>query len=206
VDGEADDDPLVSMAPFDTPVVVPVDGDVLLIPDVLPLDESFDMLLGELLLLGDRLFGDALLGEVLLDGSDGVTLLGAGDVLLPGVLDPLFDAGGLRWTSPVDVPVTVPLEAAPGLGMQSVVSDDVDDPVVADADAPAVGLAAAMPLIVATRPAAESAPVAGVMPVPFAPFVVFGPVKRRSGFVAGLRRLSVAVADVEPGLIVVVDE
>jgi hypothetical protein len=119
-------------------------------------------------------------------------------------------------TSPVEVPVTVPDGDAPFDGTQSVVIAEVDAPALVDADIPfEVVLGLVMLPLADARTAAESlAVVGGVTPVPLAPFVVFGPVKRCSGFVAGLRAESVAapaaavlepLVDVELGLIVVAD-
>lgn len=112
-------------------------------------------------------------------------------------------AGRLRSMSPADVLVTVS-RAAPALDRtQSVVlmaESDAEAFVVDDAAASAV----------------EVVLVDGVTPVPFAPFVLFSPVKRCSGLVAVLRAESdvvpaappvVAVVEpelVEAGLIVVV--
>lgn len=129
--------------------------------------------------LGDALVAplvasfDVPLGELLLDAS--------GDVLLFGVpvldaLESLLGAGGARLTSPPDVFVTVPLGAAALLGTQSVVSVELDVTPLVEADMPLV--VDALPLADA-RAAAESAGVSGgVVPVPFAPFVLFRPVNR----------------------------
>jgi hypothetical protein len=79
-------------------------------------------------------------------------------------------------TSPVDVPVTVLLGDALLIGTQSLELDAavVDDDMPLDV----LGLVT-LPLTDADAPAlAESLDVEGVVPVPLAPFVVFGPVKR----------------------------
>ena len=132
---------------------------------VAPFDVSFGEVLGELL------------GELL-----GV-LLGAGplDASL-GALDPLLDAGRFISTSPPDVPVTVLLGDAPLTGTQLVALDAASD-VVAAADG-ARPLDAELELLTPAvaeadvRLALVSPVVDGVVPVPFAPFVVFSPVKR----------------------------
>jgi hypothetical protein len=139
------------------------------------------VLLGEVLLLGEALLGDMLFGDVVLEASGEVVVLGVAVVLLPAVLDPLLGAGDVRLTSPPAEFVTVPLDPAVLLRMQSVLEVDADG-----------------------RAAVESALVDAVTPVPLAPFVVFGPLKRCSGFVAVLRVESVApVVDEALGLIVV---
>ena len=114
------------------------------------------------------------------------------------------------------MPVTVPDGDALFDGTQSVVIAEVDAPALVDADILLAVLLGLVVLPVAdARSAAESlAVVGGVTPVPLAPLVVFKPVKRCSGFVAGLRAESVVapaaaalepLADVELGLIVVAD-
>ena len=193
LEGDIEDAPLVSVEPADAPLLLPVLGVALLAPDV-PLellDESFDMLLGALLL-----------GEVLLDASGEVPVLG--DVLLLGVL---LGAGGVRFTSPPEEFVTVPLGDAALLRTQSVVIVELDAAPLVDADMPLV-LDADVP-VADVRAAAESAAVSGgVVPVPLAPFVLFRPVNRWSGFVAVLfaESLAAPVVDVELGLIVVEEE
>ena len=139
-----------------------------------PLDVSFEAPLGVMLL------GALLLGALLLGAKLGEMLL---EESAAGV-DVVLDAGRLRLTSPLDVPVTVLLGDALVTGTQSVL-------LVAELAAPAV--------------------IDGV-PAPLAPFVAFGPVRRCSGFVAVLRAESEVapvtpatepVAEAEPGLIVV---
>ena len=116
----------------------------------------------------------------------------------------------------MEVLVTVPEGDALFDGTQSVVIAEVDAPALVDADILLAVLLGLVVLPVAdARSAAESlAVVGGVTPVPLAPLVVFKPVKRCSGFVAGLRAESVVapaaaalepLADVELGLIVVAD-
>jgi hypothetical protein len=112
-------------------------------------------------------------------------------------------------TSPLEVPVTVPVGDALVVGAQSVLIAELEDVAFVEGDMPLeVAPELAILPFAATRPAAESALVDAVTPVPLAPFVAFGPVKRCSGFVAELRAESVATPEVElePGLIVVADE
>jgi hypothetical protein len=159
LEGDVDDAaPLVSLEVLDAPLVLLPLVDAPLAPDM-PL-------------------GDVLLGDVLLEASAGVVLP---DVLLPDVLEPLLDAGWLRLTSPPDVPVTVLLGDALLTGTQSAgVVAELEVPAVVEEDMPldVLGLVT-LPLADAEAPSlVESADVDGVVPVPLAPFVVFGPVKR----------------------------
>jgi hypothetical protein len=153
LEGDIGDAPLVSVELLAAPLVLSVLDDVLVAPLVAPFD--------------------VLLGELLLDASGDVLLFG---VLVPDVLESLLGAGGARLTSPPDVFVTVPRCAAALLGMQSVVNAEPDVAPLVDADMPLVE--DALPVADA-RAAAESAGVSGgVVPVPFAPFVLFRPVNR----------------------------
>jgi hypothetical protein len=153
LEGDIEDAPLVSVELLAAPLVLSVLGDVL----VAPLVEPFDMLLG----------------DVLLDASGELLLFG---VLVPDEVESLLGAGGARLTSPPEVFVTVPLGAAALLRTQSVVNE-LDVAPLADADMPLV-VEDALPLADA-RAAAESAGVSGgVVPVPFAPFVLLRPVNR----------------------------
>lgn len=160
---------------LDVPLVVAGLGDAP-IGTATPLEVSAD----EPLVLGRELLGAMLFGEVL-----GV-VVELGDVLLEesAGVGVMLDAGRLRLTSPLDVPVTVLLGEALLTGTQSAV-------LVAELAAPSMVDDAVVPL---------------------APFVVLGPLKRCSGFVAELRAESAvavetpAVAPVvaeAPGLIVV---
>ena len=103
------------------------------------------------------------------------------DVPLGAVEPPLVE-GRLSSTSPPDVPVVVPLgEVLPVLGTQFgavVVAFACAFDVVPDMP-PDVALApVVVPLAVLPPAAAAVSLVDGVGPVPFAPFVVFSPVKR----------------------------
>lgn len=176
------------------PALEPVDGDAADAPLV-----SFELLLGDSF---GMVLGEVLLGEVLVDASGDVVVLGVVVVLLLG-------AGGVRLTSPAEVPVTVPLGDALLAGGQSVVIAEFEDVAFVVEDMPLDGaLEVVMLSRVDARPAAESALVDAVTPVPLAPFVLLRPVKRWSGLVAVVFAESVAapVVDVELGLIVVVDE
>ena len=106
------------------------------------------------------------------------------------------------------MPVTEPFGAAPLLGRQSVVVEELETVALVEGDMPLeVVLEPDMLPLADVRPAAESALVGAVTPVPLAPFVTLSPVKRWSGLVAVLRVESVAaLVDVELGLIVVVVE
>src|SRR5688572_2120644 len=121
---------------------------------------------------------------------------------------PLVD-GGLSSTSPPDVPVVVPLgEALPVLGTQFaalVVAFACAPDAVPDMLPDAVLAPAVVPLVVVPPAAAEVSLVDGVVPVPFAPLVVFSPVKRWSGFVAVLLAESARAAPVVPAVAPVVD-
>src|SRR5689334_15463059 len=160
------------------------------------LDGDVDDVPGDMLLDGDvdDVPGDMLLGDVVLEASGDGVVLGV-VLLLPDVLDPLLGAGVVRLTSPPEEFVTVPLEPVLLLGMQSVVIDELEADALVDGAMPldVVPEAVMLPLVgdmlplADARPAAESALVDAVTPVPLAPFVVFGPEKRCSGFVAVLR-------------------
>ena len=177
---------------FDAPLVAPVapeasDG-VADVPLVVPLEapDAFGLLV---------VFGVLELPDVpelpVPVMPDGPALLDA-----PDVPDVPFVDGAFSSTSPAEVPVVVPLRAALPLdGTQFVlvapvfaadvlapvvlmpVIEPVVEPVVPAA--PVVVLAAApdTPPLVLAAPFAESV-VLGVVPVPFAPFVLFSPVKR----------------------------
>ena len=101
----------------------------------------------------------------------------------------------------------MPVGAALLLGTQSVLVEELV--AFVDGDMPLdVVLEPDMLPVVDALLAAESLLVGAVTPVPLAPFVVFSPVNRCSGFVAVLRVESVAapVVAVVLGLMVVVDE
>jgi hypothetical protein len=152
-DGAIDDDaPLVSSVLVDAPLAPPL---------------SLVELLGAL--LGDEL--DELLAPPLEASA--------------GVLDPvLLAAGRFNWTSPPDVPVTVLLGDAPLTGTQLVVLaselEELAGEVAANPPDAELGLLTP-PVVDAEVLLAVVSPlrvVDGVTPVPFAPFVVFSPVKR----------------------------
>jgi len=145
--------------PLDEPLDVS-DADPLDVPDVVPpvlLDPLVDGLVDVDGLLIDEPLDDGLLVED------------------PLVDEPLVDGllvdGLVRFTSPLDVPVVVPLCALPVVGVQGaelIPVPDVEE--VVPEDTPVV-----LP-VVPVVPA--DAPVDEVVPVPFAPFVLFRSLKR----------------------------
>ncbi|MFL5620130.1 MAG: hypothetical protein ACJ79A_17260 [Gemmatimonadaceae bacterium] len=133
--------------------LVPLDGDT---------DDAAPLVLGAALLGADTP----------LDESAGVVLGVAPDVLL--------GAGGARLTSPADVLVTPLFGDALFIGTQSVLLVAVVvAPVVVEDVTPLDMLGLVTPALAdVDAPIFAVSVVAGVMPVPLAPFVVFGPVKR----------------------------
>jgi hypothetical protein len=169
------------------PLVVPL-VDPLDVPLVVPLVASFEVPLGAAF-------------DVPLGAAFDVPLpdvpLGA---LEPPVEPPLVD-GRFISTSPPEVPVVVPLgEVLPVLGTQFaalVVAFACAPDAVPDMAREVVLAPAVVPLAV-LLPAADVSRVDGVVPVPFAPLVVFSPVKRWSGLVAVLLAESARAAPVVP--------
>jgi hypothetical protein len=171
------------------PELMPLELEELpLAPDVV-LDEPLDVSDADPLDVPDVV--PPVLLEPLVDGLVDVDGLLIDDPLVEDPLDdePLDDGllvdGLLRFTSPLDVPVVVPLCALPVVGVQGaelIPVPDVEE--VVPEDIPEVALIPlVLPLALAVVLPAAPVPLVPALvddgvPVPFAPLVLFRPVKR----------------------------